>query len=72
MKALMKTRLLLLEGSENIKIRQVIKPKGSKDLLFRGGNLLKMIFVITVITKGTSVGIVPGTIYLDVIKTLIR
>ena len=67
-----KNDLKLLEGSRNIKIRLVIKLKGLKDLLFLVDNLQKTIFAIIVMVKVISAGIVPGIIYLDVIRTLTR
>ena len=67
-----KNDLKLLEGSRNIKIRLVIKLKGLKDLLFLVDNLQKTIFAIIVMVKVISAGIVPGIIYLDVIRTLKR
>ena len=54
-----------MEGSENIKVRQVIKQRKLKDLLFRVDNLLKTTFAIIAMAKVISVGIAPGTIYLD-------
>ena len=65
-------KLQLLEGSENIKIRQVIKQRELKDSLFRVDNLLKTTFAIIAMAKVISVGIAPGTIYLDVIKMSTR
>ena len=54
-----------MEGSENIKVRQVIKQRKLKDLLFRVDNLLKTTFAIIAMAKVMSAGIAPGTIYLD-------
>ena len=68
----MRMKSQLLKGLGNIKVRLVIKLKGLKDLLFRVDSQQKMIFAIIVMAKVTLVEIVPGIIYLDVIKTLTR
>ena len=68
----MRMKSQVLEGLENIKVRLVKRLKELKNLLFRVDSLQKMIFAITVMAKVTLVGTVPGTIYLDVIRTLTR